>query len=365
MTIRARTTVAAALSALVSLPLASCGTSTGAGGGAKGATVGLAMPTKVSQRWIDDGNNMVDELKQFGFGATLKYADNKPETQVAQVEEMIDEGVDALVIAAVDGHSLTGVLKKAAGAHIPVIAYDRLILGTPHVDYYTSFDNEMVGALQANYLAEEIGLINGTEQGPFTVELFAGSADDNNTRYFWKGAMDVLRPHIQNKELVVRSGQTALDDVTTLRWDGDAAERRMDDILDEHYSTGRVDAVLSPYDGMSLGIIKALKAHGYGGDGKPLPLITGQDAEVPSVRSIIAGEQTQTVYKDTRQLALVTSYMVNAVIRDKKPVTNDGTTYDNGEKVVPAYLLDPVSVDRSNYREELVDSGYIDQSDLD
>ncbi len=139
----------------------------------------------------------------------------------------------------------------------------------------------------------------------------------------------------------------------------------MDDILDEHYSTGRVDAVLSPYDGMSLGIIKALKAHGYGGDGKPLPLITGQDAEVPSVRSIIAGEQTQTVYKDTRQLALVTSYMVNAVIRDKKPVTNDGTTYDNGEKVVPAYLLDPVSVDRSNYREELVDSGYIDQSDLD
>ncbi|TLS45266.1 sugar ABC transporter substrate-binding protein [Streptomyces montanus] len=361
---RVRTTVAAVLSAVVSVSLAACGEEGDAGSGGD-KSVGIAMPTTKSPRWIDDGRNMVKQMKEFGYGATLKYAEDDPKTQVEQVQTMIDQGVDTLVIAAVDGRSFNDVLRRAESAHIPVISYDRLLLGTPDVDYYATFDNEKVGELQANHIIEQLGLVNGSGKGPFNIELFAGSPDDNNTKFFFDGAMKVLRPYIQNRDLVVRSGETKLDKITTLRWDGVRAQKRMNDLLDSHYGTERVDAVLSPYDGMSLGIIKALKSHGYGKAGKTLPIVTGQDAEVPSVKSIIAGEQSETVYKDTRELALITSYMVNAVIHNKKPVVNDSDTYDNGKKVVPAYLLEPVSVDKGNYKRVLVDSGYIKKSDLD
>ncbi|GGX59794.1 multiple monosaccharide ABC transporter substrate-binding protein [Streptomyces fructofermentans] len=361
---RARTTVAAALSTVLSLSLAGCGESSDTGSGGGAASVGIVMPTKVSQRWINDGQNMVDELKGFGYKTTLKYADNDPKTQVAQVEAMIADGVDALVIASVDGRAFKGVLGKAKAAHIPVISYDRLILGSDAVDYYATFDNVKVGHQQADFLVERLGLVNGTGKGPFTVELFAGSADDNNTRFFYDASMEVLKPYIENGDLIVRSGDTELEEVTTLRWDGVAAEKRMNKVLDSDYTDQTLDAVLSPYDGMSIGIIKALKKHGYGVPGKPLPIVTGQDAEVPSIKSIIGGEQSQTVYKDTRELALVTSYMVNSVVHGKKPAINDTSTYDNGEKVVPAYLLEPVSVDKGNYESVLLDSGYLKKSDL-
>ncbi|MEV0224915.1 multiple monosaccharide ABC transporter substrate-binding protein [Streptomyces sp. NPDC050704] len=362
---RARTTVAAAISAVLSASLTACGESSDAGSGGEAASIGIAMPTKVSQRWINDGQNMVDELKGFGYTTTLKYADNDPKAQVAQVEAMISQGVDALVIASVDGRAFNDVLGKAEDADIPVISYDRLILGSSDVDYYATFDNVKVGRQQADFLVEDLGLVNGTGKGPFTVELFAGSPDDNNTKFFYDASMEVLEPYIQNGDLIVRSGETEMDVMTTPRWDGPTAEKRMNKLLDEHYANENIDAVLSPYDGMSIGIINALKDHGYGEPGKPLPVITGQDAEVPSIKSIIDNEQSQTVYKDTRELALVTAYMVNSVVHDKKPVINDTRTYNNGKKVVPAYLLEPVSVDKGNYKSVLVDSGYLKKSDLD
>ncbi|NGO43739.1 multiple monosaccharide ABC transporter substrate-binding protein [Streptomyces ureilyticus] len=363
MTMRVRITVAAALSAALSLSLAACGES-GDVGSSGDESVGIAMPTTKSPRWIGDGRSMVDQVKGFGYGATLKYAEDDPKAQVEQVQAMIDDGVDALVIAAVDGRAFKEVLRKAESAKIPVISYDRLLLDTPDVDYYATFDNEQVGQLQADFLVEQLGLVNGSAEGPFNIELFAGSPDDNNTRYFYDGAMKVLDPYIDSGELVVRSGQTEMDKMTTLRWDGVRAEKRMNELLDSHYENERVDAVLSPYDGMSLGIVRALKAHGYGDGGRRLPIITGQDAEIPSIKSIIAGEQTQTVYKDTRELALITSYMVNAVVHGKRPAINDENTYDNGEKVVPAYLLEPVSVDKSNYKRVLIGSDYLKESDL-
>ncbi|WP_413755691.1 multiple monosaccharide ABC transporter substrate-binding protein [Streptomyces sp. MMBL 11-3] len=364
MSMRARTTVAAALSTVLSLSLAACGGDSGSGSDGKAASVGIAMPTKTSQRWLNDGQNMVDELKGFGYTTTLKYADNDPKNQVAQVEAMIDSGVDALVIASVNGKAFNDVLEKAKSADIPVISYDRLILGSPNVAYYASFDNVKVGTLQADFITEGLGLVNGSGKGPFTVELFAGAPDDNNTRYFYEASMEVLEPYIQSGDLIVRSGETEMNEVTTPRWDGPTAEKRMNKLLDSEYADQDIDAVLSPYDGMSIGIIKALKEHGYGTAAKPLPIVTGQDAEVPSVKSIMADEQAQTVYKDTRELALVTAYMVNSVVHGKKPALNDLQTYDNGKKVVPAYLLEPVSVDKSNCKQVLVDSGYIKKSDL-
>lgn len=355
----ALTAIAGAAS--LALALTACGQSSEGGskegsGSAKGGTIGIAMPTKSSERWIADGNNVKKDLESKGYQTKLVYGEDDPDQQVSQIENLITQGVKALIVAAIDNKSLGNVLQQAKDAHIPVIAYDRLILGTPNVDYYASFDNEKVGQLQANYIVDKLGLKSG--KGPFNIELFAGSNDDNNTKYFFNGAMSVLKPYMDSKKLVVRSGQTALNQVTTLRWDGATAQRRMDDILTKSYKSARVDAVLSPYDGISIGILSALKSDGYGSAGKPLPVLTGQDAELASVKSIIAGQQTQTVYKDTRQLAKVASTMVDDVLNGKKPEVNDTKTYDNGAKVVPAYLLQPVSVDKTNYDKVLVAGGY-------
>ncbi|MFF2211860.1 multiple monosaccharide ABC transporter substrate-binding protein [Streptomyces antibioticus] len=358
---------AIATAASLALTLSACGQSGEGGseenkGSSEGGTIGIAMPTKSSERWIADGDNVVKDLKSKGYKTKLVFGEDDPDQQVAQIENLITQGVKALIVAAIDNKSLNNVLQQAADADIPVIAYDRLILGTENVDYYASFDNTKVGELQANYIVEKLGLADG--KGPFNIELFAGSNDDNNTKYFFNGAMSVLQPYIDSKKLVVQSGQTGLTQVTTLRWDGATAQKRMDDILTKSYSSKRVDAVLSPYDGISIGILSALKSDDYGSKSKPLPVLTGQDAELASVKSIIADEQTMTVYKDTRELAKVASNMVAAALDGKTPETNDTKTYDNGSKVVPAYLLEPVSVDRTNYQKVLVDGGYYTADEL-
>ncbi|WP_030545405.1 multiple monosaccharide ABC transporter substrate-binding protein [Streptomyces albus] len=331
---------------------------------AKGGTIGLAMPTKSSERWIADGRNMAEQFRAKGYKTDLQYGNDDVDEQVAQIENMIAKGHDLLVIAAIDSAALTNVLDRAAEANIPVIAYDRLLMGTEHVDYYATFDNFKVGVQQGTYIADKLGLKEeGGEKGPFTIELFAGSPDDNNTRFFFNGAMSVLKPYIDDKKLVVRSKQTKLNQITTLRWDGGTAQRRMDDLLSKSYTSAELDAVLSPYDGISIGILSALKSVGYGSKDKPYPVITGQDAEKASVKSIIAGEQTQTIYKDTRKLAKATVQMGHAMLTGGKPEVNDTKTYDNGKKVVPAYLLQPVSIDKSN-TQLLVDEGYYKASEL-
>ncbi|MFD5541713.1 multiple monosaccharide ABC transporter substrate-binding protein [Streptomyces sp. NPDC127079] len=354
--------------ASLALTLSACGQSSDGGskeggGSAKGGTIGIAMPTKSSERWINDGNNLVKDIQAKGYKTKLVFGEDNPDTQVSQIENLITQGVKGLVIAAIDNKSLNNVLQEAADAHIPVIAYDRLILGTKNVDYYASFDNEKVGVEQGTYIVHKLGLDSG-KKGPFNIELFAGSNDDNNTKYFFNGAMSVLQPYIDKKQLVVRSGQTALNKVTTLRWDGATAQSRMEDILTSSYKSAKVDAVLSPYDGISIGIIAALKSDGYGSASQPLPVITGQDAELASVKSIIAGQQTQTVYKDLRKLAKVAATMVDDALNKKTPQVNDTKTYDNGTKVVPAYLLQPVSVDKSNYEAVLVKGGYYTDAQL-
>src|SRR6201996_4647934 len=271
-------------------------------------TIGIAMPTKSSARWIDDGNNIVKVLKERGYGTDLQYAEDDIPNQLSQVENMVTKGAKMLVIAAIDGTTLSDVLKQAKAKGITVIAYDRLIRDTPNVDYYATFDNFKVGVLQAQSIEAALGLKDG--KGPFNIELFGGSPDDNNAYFFYNGAMSVLDPYIKSGKLVVQSKQMGMDKVSTLRWDGAVAQSRMDNLLSAYYGNKRVDAVLSPYDGLSIGILSSLKGVGYGGPNQPMPVVTGQDAEVPSVKSILAGEQHSTIYKDTRQLAKVTVDMV-------------------------------------------------------
>ncbi|WP_431320065.1 multiple monosaccharide ABC transporter substrate-binding protein [Rhizobium sp. YTU87027] len=319
-------------------------------------TVGIAMPTKSSARWIDDGNNIVKQLQEAGYSTDLQYADDDIPNQLSQIENMVTKGVKVLVIAAIDGTTLSDVLQKAHDAGIKVIAYDRLIRDSANVDYYATFDNFKVGVLQATSIVDALGLKDG--KGPFNIELFGGSPDDNNAFFFYDGAMSVLQPYIDSGKLVVKSGQTGMDKVGTLRWDAATAQARMDNLLSANYTDAKVNAVLSPYDGLSIGIISSLKGVGYGTPDQPLPVVSGQDAEVPSVKSIIAGEQHSTIFKDTRDLAKVTVGMVNALMEGKEPEVNDTKTYDNGVKVVPSYLLTPVAVDKTNYEKVLVEGGY-------
>ena len=322
---------------------------------AKGA-VGIAMPTKSSMRWIADGDNIVKVLRERGYGTDLQYAEDDVPNQLSQIENMITKGVKVLVIAAIDGTTLSDVLGQAARAGIKVIAYDRLIRKSPDVDYYATFDNFQVGVLQAQSLLA--GLKPREGKGPLNIELFGGSPDDNNAFFFYDGAMSVLKPMLDAGKLVVGSKQTGMDKVATLRWDGAAAQARMDNLLSAYYSSKPVDAVLSPYDGISIGIISSLKGVGYGSGGTPMAIVSGQDCEVPSVKAILAGEQYASIFKDTRDLARVTADMVDALLSGKVPAVNDTTTYDNGVKVVPAYLLKPVIVDKSNWKQTLVESGY-------
>ena len=331
---------------------ASASAAAGAGG-----LVGIAMPTKSSARWIADGDNLVKSLTEKGYTTDLQYAEDDIPTQVSQVENMITKGAKVLVIAAIDGTTLTDTLQKAADAGIKVFAYDRLIRNSPNVDYYAAFDNYAVGVAQAGSIVDSLDLNNAA--GPFNIELFAGSPDDNNAGFFFNGAWDTLKPFIDSGKLVVKSGETEFpNQIGTLRWSGEAAQARMDNILATHYADGRVDAVLSPYDGISRGIIASLKQVGYYTPDKPGPVVTGQDAEEPSVKSILADEQTSTVFKDTRTLAAQVAKMVNQFLAGETVEVNDTETYENGVKTVPSYLLPVVSVTKDTVQKELVDTEY-------
>ncbi|MBF9131805.1 sugar-binding protein [Plantactinospora sp. S1510] len=366
---------AAAGAITLAAALTACGSSAKTGdddsgtGDTAGALVGVTMPTKSSERWIHDGNNVKAGLEKLGYQVDLQYAENDIPSQVNQIENQITKGAKVLIIASIDGTAITSQLQSAADNKIPVIAYDRLIRNSPNVDYYATFDNFKVGVQQATSLLVGLKLkkddgTDGEAKGPFNVELFAGSPDDNNATFFFNGAMSVLQPYIDKGTLVVKSGQKDFKTVAILRWEAAAAQRRMEDLLTKTYGSAKVDGVLSPYDGLSIGILSALKSNGYGTGGQPYPVVTGQDAEVASVKSIIAGEQYSTIYKDTRQLAEVAVKMADAVLKGSKPEVNNEKDYENGKKVVPSFLLQPVIVNKANYKELLLDTGYYKEDQL-
>lgn len=330
----------------------------------KGALIGVTMPTRSSERWISDGENLKAGLEKLGYKVDLQYAENDIPTQVNQLENQITKGARLLIVASIDGTTLTTQLQRAADNGIKVIAYDRLIRNSPNVDYYATFDNFKVGVQQATSLLVGLKVKNpdgseGPAKGPFNIELFAGSPDDNNATFFYNGAMSVLKPYIDKGVLKVKSGQTDFKTIAILRWDPATAQKRMEDLLTNTYRDGsKVHGVLSPYDGLSIGILSALKSNGYGTAGQPYPIVTGQDAEVASIKSILAGEQYSTIFKDTRKLADTTVKMADTVLKGGKPTVNNTKDYDNGVKVVPSQLLEPVIVTKDNVKTALVDTGY-------
>ena len=325
--------------------------------------VGIMLPTKSSERWVVDGDILVKTLEELGYEADLLYADHGFETEASQVEMLVAKGADAIVIAAVDGTNLADALQNARDAGVKVLAYDRLIRNTANVQYHVSFDAFGIGVLQANSIVDALDLRAGA--GPFNVELFAGSPDDDDAGRTFGGAMSVLVPFLDSGKLVVRSGEVTFpEQLGTLHWSGASAQARMDNLLAAFYADGRVDAVLSPSDGMSRGITTSLKQAGYYTPGQPAPVTTGRDAELLSVRSILAGEQTSTVFVDNRSLARQAAAMVDQMLKGETVDVNDTRTYENGVKVIPSFLLDGLSVTRDDVGPVLVESGYYTADDL-
>ncbi len=347
-------------------PAASDGTSAAAPA-AGGELIGIAMPTKSLERWNKDGSNLEGLLKDAGYTTNLQYADNKVDQQITQLQNMINAGAKVLVVASIDGTALAPVLQTAADAGIKVVAYDRLINGTENVDYYATFDNYQVGQDQGKYIEETLGLADG--KGPFNLEPFAGSPDDNNAKFFFSGAWDILLPYVEKGQLVVPSGKSPAsnDDwasIGILGWGSDDAQAEMENRLNSFYTDGKkVDVVLSPNDSLALGIAQALEGAGYApGDG--YPVLTGQDADEANVKNMIAGKQSMTVWKDTRTLAKQVSVMVDQIVKGEEVTTNDSETYDNGKKVVPTFLLPPQVVTKDTIQQYLVESGYFTAAQL-
>jgi putative multiple sugar transport system substrate-binding protein len=321
--------------------------------------VGVSMPTKDLQRWNQDGDNMKSLLEAEGYEVDLQYANNEEKTQLDQVTNMINNGCAVVVIAAVTGDALGSALDLAGEKGVKVIAYDRLLMENENVDYYATFDNYMVGTKQGTYIKEALDLDNA--EGPFVMEITAGDPGDNNARYFYQGALDVLQPYIDSGKIVVKSGQVAFDDVATPTWKTEIAQTRADSILSSFYADGsKIDAWLCSNDSTALGVTNALEDK-YEGD---WPIITGQDCDVSNVKNMLAGKQSMSIFKDTRTLAAQVVKMVGQILKGEEVDVNDTETYNNNKKVVPSFLCEPVFADVNNYKELLIESGYYTEDQL-
>ena len=351
--------IAILLAAAVTLGLVGCK------GGSSATKVGVSMPTKDLQRWNQDGANMKAQLEKAGYTVDLQYAANDIPTQVSQVENMITGGCKVLVIAAIDGSSLSNVLETARKKNIKVIAYDRLIMNSNAVSYYATFDNYKVGTLQGDYLVDKLGLKSRSASDPVYMEFFTGDPGDNNINFFFGGAMDVLKPYLDKGVIVCPSGQTAKAQAATLEWSTERAQSRMENLITSNgYGPKgtKLDAVYCSNDSTANGVTNALISAGYTADN--FPIITGQDCDKVSVKNMIAGTQAMSVFKDTRTLASKVVEMVDAIMKGSNPPINDTSTYDNGTGIIPSYLCEPVFGSKENYKSLLIDSGYYTEAEL-
>ncbi|TFC75873.1 sugar ABC transporter substrate-binding protein [Cryobacterium cheniae] len=341
-----------AIAAVALMALSGCSTRTESGGGdgaaagfAKDSVIGVALPSKTSENWVLAGGLFEDGLEAAGYKGDVQYAgaSTTVKDQQDQISAMVTNGAKVIIIGAADGGQLATQVQSARDAGAIVIAYDRLILNTEAVDYYVAYDNFNVGELQGQALLD--GLASRGE-APYNIELFSGSSDDANSAVFFGGAMSVLQPKIDDGTLVVASGQTDIKQTATAGWKAENAQSRMDALLTSTYSDIPLHGVLSPNDTLARAIITSVKAAG-----KDIPIVTGQDSEVESVKSIMAGEQYSTINKDTRVLVDKAIEMVDVLQKGDTPEVNDEESYDNGKIVVPAYLLPPVIVTKENAAE--------------
>ena len=300
---------------IMSLAFVSCLANASAEAASEGTLVGIALPTKSLQRWNQDGEYLVKELSGMGYECDLQFAENKTELQVSQIDNMITKGAKVIIISPIDVSTLTNVLETAKQQDIRIISYDRLITNTDAVDYYATFDNTIIGQIIGKYVVDKLDLANGS--GPFNLEIVSGPNSDA-TRVLFEAAVGEVQPYIDNGQLVIRSGQTDMEQTATPNWEEKEAQARMDNILTAYYTDEHLDAVLCLNDSTSLGTQSALKAAGYGSESNPMPIMTGQDCDIANVKAIVAGDQSMSVFKDTKILAAAVAKMADQVLKGEE-----------------------------------------------
>ncbi|MBO7638284.1 MAG: sugar-binding protein [Treponema sp.] len=327
--------------------------------------VGISMPTERLERWNLNGHDMKAQLEKAGYTVDLAFAANEPLVQISQIKMMIDKGCKVLVIAPVDGYALTDVLKAAKEKGIKVISHDRLILKSDAVSYYITFNKYKVGVVQAEFLLDRLNIKKHSKKNPVYMEFFTGDYEDNNVNAYFGGAMDVLKPYIDKGIIVCPSNQTTKWQCSTPGWSTEEAQKRMENlIVTNGYGpkNRRLDAVLCSNDSTAIGVTDALLAAGYSAEN--MPIITGQDCDIYSIRNIIKGTQSMSVFLDTKDTVSMTVKMVDDIMKGKKPLLNDKQTYNNGSGFMQSYLCDPTIVTKENYKSILIDSGYYTENDL-
>lgn len=346
------------------LTLAGCGSNRRSGSASgsnnpKNITVGISMPDKALQRWPSAAADLKKGLTAKGYKVDIQYANSSTSTQSQQVQNMANKGEKYIVIAAQDGTTLSPAVAAAKKNGATVIAYDRLIMNTPDVDYYATYNLQGVGKLQAQSIVQKLGLDKGAK-GPFNIELLGGSPTDNNAPQFFKGAMSVLDPYFKSGALVSPSGKGIGDNFqqVAVDWTQQAAQTEMQTRLNSFYTGGKkLDAVLAPNDAQAFGVISALKAAGVD---PTKVVITGQDCETQNIPLIVKGEQYMSVYKSDVNLADTVTSIISDVTKGKKPKTDSVSA--NGKKDVPTIQLTPKAITKNNVKSELVDTGYVTAS---
>ena len=326
-------------------------------------TIGIAMPSQKLERWNNDGESLKSQFEQAGYSVDLRFSENDADQQNTDINGMLKDGVDLLLIAAVDGTTLSDTLTVAKEKNIPVVAYDRLIMDTDALTYYVSFDNYAVGKLQGEFVKSKLYLTSTTSE--YNIEFVAGDAGDNNARYFFNGAYDVLKPYIDNNTLHIRSGKNTFEQVATKDWASEIAEQNMKETLASYYKDTELHVALCANDSTALGVANAL-ASDY--KGKNIPLITGQDGDVANLKNIVDGTQSMTVYKNVHDEAAVAFEVCRMLLDGDIPtsklagefenikVNYDSESYNNGVRYIQSYLLVPNVITSENLQ-LLVDNG--------
>ena len=337
---------------------------------AGGGKIGISMPTQSLERWNRDGAYLDEQFKAAGFETVLTYSDNDSGKQVNDIQNMLADGVNLLVVAAIDGEALNTAMNEAAEANVPVISYDRLILNDA-VSYYVSFDNYTVGKLQGEFIVDTLDLANAGDT-VYNMEITAGDPADNNAGYFYQGAMDALQPYLDAGTLNVVSGQTDFDSVATAQWNTDTALERAQNVLSSYYADGtQLDVWLCSNDSTALGVAQAVTSD-YAGSNSVL--ITGQDGDEANLKNIVDGVQTMTVYKNVSNESVVTLALAKAILAgdtiDDSLVPSfgiecafDTESYETSEgNKCPSFLLVPNVITKDNLQ-DLVDTGLYTMGD--
>jgi putative multiple sugar transport system substrate-binding protein len=340
---------------LICLTLASC---TGATGGK--TMVGISMPTKSIQRWETDGDNIKVGLEAQGYATMLEFANDDTALQVSQLENMINKGCKAIIVAAIDSASLSSVLQQAKDKGIYIISYDRLITDTPNVDFYVTFDNKKVGSEMALFVEKQLDLANAT--GPINMEISSGPPSDNNAGLIYGGMMEVLQKYIDSGVVVIPSGQTTAEQTAIDNWELANSQTRMENLLNGFYTDKKINIAICANDTTGRGAANAIIAAGYTPGAADYPIITGQDCEIASVQYIVDGKQSMSIFKDTRTLGDQAMKATISLLSGTAPAQNGVS--NNKVFDVPTYNCDLIAVTKDNYKQVLVDGGYYTLEEL-